>query len=176
MVRLLLKSFIFILLFCFGCSKCKQSENASNPQNLPTGQAGTEGSAVAAFKQRFPKAQDVSWDSVDNGLIANFSDGTYESEAFFDFNGQYQYLTTSIDFETLPKVVQDFIQKKYSVDELAFIQKVEDLKEKIYHIELKTDKEYINLDFDLTGKLKHETKLPLSNEELQSEEEEGVEK
>jgi hypothetical protein len=176
MVRLLLKSFILILLFCFGCSKCKQSEGTSNAQYLPTGQAGTEGSAATAFKQRFPKAQDVSWDSVENGLVANFFDGTYESEAFFDFKGQYQYLTTSIDFETLPKAIQDFIQKKYSVEELAFIQKMEDAKEKIYHVELKTDKEYINLDFDLTGKLKHESKLPLSNEELQSEEEEGVEK
>jgi hypothetical protein len=168
MVRLLLKSFFLILLFCFGCSKCKQAESVSNPQN-------TEGVA-ATFKQRFPKAQDVSWDSVDNGLIANFFDGTYESEAFFDLNGQYQYLTTSIDFETLPKAIQDFIQKKYSVDELAFIQKVEDAKEKIYHVELKTDKEYINLDFDLNGKIKSESKLPLSNEELQNEEEEGVEK
>jgi hypothetical protein len=175
MVRLLLKSLILIILFCFGCSKCKQSESASNAQNLPTRQAGTEG-AMAAFKQRFPKAQDVSWDSVENGLIVNFFDGTYESEAFFDFKGQYQYLTTSIDFETLPKAIQIFIQKKYSVDELAFIQKVEDTKEKIYHVELKTDKEYINLDFDFVGKLMHETKLPLSNEELQSEEEEGVEK
>jgi hypothetical protein len=169
MVRLLLNFLILIVLFCLGCSKCKQSENASNPQN-------TEGVAAVAFKQRFPKAQDVSWDSVDNGLIANFFDGTYESEAFFDIKGQYQYLTTSIDFETLPKAIQDFIQKKYSVDELAFIQKVEDAKQKIYHVELKTDKEYINLDFDLIGKLKHENKLPLSNEELQSEEEEGVEK
>jgi hypothetical protein len=169
MVRLLLKSLVLMFLICFGCSKCKQSQGTSNTQN-------TEGSAATAFKQRFPKAQDVSWDSVENGLIANFSDGTYESEAFFDFNGQYQYLTTSIDFETLPKVVQDFIKQKYEIDALAFIQKIEDLKEKIYHVELKTDKEYINLDFDLTGKLKHENKLPLSNEELQSEEEEGVEK
>jgi hypothetical protein len=175
MVRLLLKSFILILLFCFGCSKCKQSENASNPQNQPNGQVGTE-EIAAAFKQRFPKAQDVRWDSVDNGVVVAFFDGTYESEAFFDLKGQYQYLTTSIDFETLPKTIQDFIQKKYSVDELAFIQKVEDAKEKIYHIELKTDKEYINLDFDLNGKIKSESKLPLSNQELQSEEEEGVEK
>jgi hypothetical protein len=169
MVRLILKCLILISLFGFGCSKCKQSDSASNLQI-------TEGSAAAAFKQRFPKAQDVSWDSVDNGLIANFFDGTYESQAFFDLKGQYQYLTTSIDFETLPKVIQDFIQKKYSVDELAFIQKVEAGKEQIYHVELKTDQEYINLEFDLSGKLKHENKLPLSNEELQSEEEEGVEK
>lgn len=168
MVRLLLKSFVLMFLICFGCSKCKQSEGISNVQ--------TEGSAAAAFKQRFPKAQDVSWDSVDNGIVANFFDGTYESEAFFDLKGQYQYLTTSIDFETLPKEIQDFIQKKYSVDELAFIQKVEDAKEKIYHVELKTNKEYINLDFDLNGKIKSESKLPLSNEELQNEEEEGVEK
>lgn len=169
MVRPLIKSFILIVIFCFGCSKCTHSEITSNAQN-------TEGVATATFKQRFPKAQDVQWDSVDNGLVANFFDGTYESEAFFDLKGQYQYLTTSIDFETLPKEIQDFIQKKYSVDELAFIQKVEDAKEKIYHVELKTNKEYINLDFDLNGKIKSESKLPLSNEELQNEEEEGVEK
>jgi hypothetical protein len=169
MIKLLFKSLFFILLFCLGCSKCQQAKNGSNTE------PALMGGAAAAFKHRFPKAQDVQWDSTENGLVATFYDGTFESEAFFDLNGQYQYLTTSIDFETLPKAVQDFIQKKYTVDDLAFIQKVEDIKQKMYHIELKTDKEYINLDFDTNGKFLKENKIPLSNEELQSEEEEGVE-
>jgi hypothetical protein len=168
MIKLVFRSLFFALLLCLGCSKCQQSNTASNDKN-------TEGAAARAFKKQFPKAQDIQWDSADNGLVATFNDGTYQSEAFFDLNGQYQYLTTSIDFEALPQSVQAFIQKKYTIDDIAFIQKIEDKKEKMYHIELKTDKEYINLEFDLNGKFLKENKTPLSNEELQSEEEEGVE-
>jgi hypothetical protein len=171
MVRLLLKSFIPLLILSFGCSKCQQSNSSTSDKNG----SNTEG-AIEVFKKLFPKAQDVVWDSLDNGLAATFYDGTHESEAFFDAKGQYQYLTTTIDFETLPQTVQSFIHKKYSIEDIAVLQKVEDTKDKIYHFELKTDKEYINIDFNLQGKLLKESKAPLSNQELQSEEEEGVEK
>jgi Putative beta-lactamase-inhibitor-like, PepSY-like len=166
-----------------GCSKCGQSnsaksdKNGSNMENsdIPN-PFGTEGS-LSTFQKLFPKAQDVVWDSVDmSGMSATFNDGTHESEAFFDAKGQFQYLTTTLDFEALPQAIQQFIQKKYTLDDIAVLQKVEDTKDKIYHFELKTDKEYINIDFDLTGKLLKESKAPLSNQELQSEEEEGVEK
>jgi hypothetical protein len=172
MVRLVLKSFMLLLLFSFGCSKCGQSNSAGNEKNAQN----TEG-PLLAFQKLFPKAQDVVWDSTDmSGMSATFYDGTHESEAFFDAKGQYQYLTTTLDFESLPQTIQQLIQKKYNIDNIAVLQKVEDAKDKIYHFELKTDKEYINIDFDLKGNLIKESKAPLSSQELQSEEEEGVEK
>jgi hypothetical protein len=172
MVRLLIKPFILLLLFSFGCGKCEQSDSAKSEKNG----SNTEG-PLLTFQKLFPKAKDVVWDSVDmSGMSATFNDGTHESEVFFDAKGQYQYLVTTLDFEDLPQAIQQFIQKKYNIDNIAVLQKVEDAKDKIYHFELKTDKEYINIDFDLKGILLKESKAPLSNQELQSEEEEGVEK
>ena len=37
-----------------------------------------------------------------------------------------------------------------------------------------TDTDYVNLQFDLKGKLVQQTKEPLTNEEMQAREEEGV--
>ena len=176
MARFIFKLNVLSFLICLGCSKCQQSNGALIGPDQANNTHGTEGVALPAFKARFPKAQDVSWDSVETGFAASFYDGTNQSVAFYDRKGQFQYLTTTVELEALPAVIQRFIQKKFTPDDIALIQKVEDVKDKIFHIELKTDKDYINVDFDMKGNLLKETKVPLSNQELQSEEEEGVEK
>ena len=48
------------------------------------------------------------------------------------------------------------------------------IKLKLKQIEIETNTDYINLEFDDSGKLLKEEKRPLSNEELQRQEEEGV--
>ena len=77
-------------------------------------------------------------------------------------------------FETLPLDIQSFIKKKYKSAIVAIAQQVNDGDNKMYQVEIETSTDYISLEFDGKGKFLKEIKHPLSNEELQQQEEEGV--
>ncbi|NJN35357.1 MAG: hypothetical protein HC817_14985 [Saprospiraceae bacterium] len=130
--------------------------------------------ATGFFNKKFPKATDVFWDSLDNGFMATFFDETHDKKAFFDVRGQFEYATTVVELEELPKTIADFLKRKYPKAEIAIAQIVEDDHERAFHIEIENFMDYISLEFDKSGQLRKETKHPLSNEELQREEEEGV--
>ena len=115
------------------------------------------------------------WDSIEIGLVANFLNENKDSKAFYDKNGQFQYTTTVFDVSDVPKNIQDFINKKYKDASIAIIQEIFDGKNKTYQIELTTNTDYFALEFDEKGALLKEIKNPLSTEEMQQQEEEGVE-
>ena len=126
------------------------------------------------FAKRFPKVQDVIWDTLDNSFAALFSDNKFEYKVVFDKNGVYQYTVTFIEQTDLPRPIQSIIEKKYKNAAAAVIMHVDNGKTKTYQIELETSTDYINLEFDEFGKLLKEQKHPLTNKEIQLEEEEGV--
>ncbi len=134
----------------------------------------TGGGANKTFFMQFPNAQDVTWDSLDIGAVANFFDGKNNSKAFYDVKGKFQYVTTLLDFESLPSVIQSFIKNKYKTAVVAMVQQIDDGKNKSFQIEIESDTDYIALEFDEKGKFLKEIKQPLSPEELQRQEEEGV--
>ncbi len=170
--------FILTAVFLFTTIEaCKN--NSSVPQQKPD----TEGSnlpeytgaeANKTFFKQFPQAQDVTWDSLDMGIVANFFDGKNNCKAFYDVKGHFQYVTTLLDFESLPTMIQTFIKNKYKTAVIAIAQQIDDGKNKSYQIEIESDTDYIALEFDEKGKFLKEIKLPLSPEELQRQEEEGV--
>lgn len=154
---------LFSIVFLIGLEAC------NNTSSTPSG-AG----ATSAFAKQFPKAQDVTWDSLDIGVVANFSDGKNICKAFYDVQGNFQYVTILLTFETLPLDIQSFIKKKYKSAIIAIAQQVNDRDNKTYQVEIETSTDYIALEFDSKGKFLKEIKQPLSNEELQRQEEEGV--
>lgn len=164
---------ILFSIVCFiGLEACK---NASSPEkSLNTPKGINEGGASAAFAKQFPKAQDVTWDSLDVGVVANFSNGKDICKAFYDAQGNFQHVTILMTFETLPLDIQSFIKKKYKSAIVAIAQLVNDGNNKMYQVEIETSTDYISLEFDGKGKFLKEIKHPLSNEELQQQEEEGV--
>ena len=164
-----IKIFTYCLLLPL-CA-CRHTPNAQNTEGVQN--AVVDGSK--AFAQRFPQAQDVYWDTLETGVSAKFSNGKYDCIAYFDLKGGFLYATTFIERTSLPASVQQFLTDKYKGIAAAVLMSVEKPESKSYKIELETDTDYITLEFDANGKMLSEKKHPLSNEELQRQEEEGVE-
>ena len=136
--------FIFTFFFAvFGCKNAKSEQNTTH----------TEGGAKSAFAQRFPKAQDVTWDSTETGVVANFFDGKHDSKATFDASGVFQYSSFFIEQEALPQAVQKYLKEKYKIVEIALIKMVDNGQKKTYQIEIESNTDYINIEFDSNGKL-----------------------
>ena len=88
--------------------------------------------------------------------------------------GVFQYTATFIERTAVPKAVQDILEKKYPNAEASVVMRIDNGKTQTYQVEIETNTDYVNLEFDDSGKLLKEEKRPLSNEELQRQEEEGV--
>jgi hypothetical protein len=159
--------FIFLVVVCFfSCKNEQKTPNLSKEQTVLPMQED--------FAKRYPNVHDVIWDTLDLGFAASFSDDDFEYTTHYDAKGLFQYTATFIEQTDLPKEVQQVLNKKYKNAAAAVIMRVENGKSKTYQIELETGTDYINLEFDDSGKLLKEEKHPLSNEEMQREEEEGV--
>ena len=162
-----MQRYLLIFLTFIGLWACKnQPNNTSNQSTL---------NFQADFAKRYPKAQDVVWDTMDIGFAALFTDGEFENKAFFDTKGTYQYTSTFIEQTALPEAIQKVLNTTYQNAAAAVIMQIEAAGKRTYQIELETSTDYISLEFDKSGKLLKEQKAPLSNEEIQRQEEEGVE-
>ena len=159
--------FLFSVAIClFAC------KNQPKSPNVVVGQSATN--MQEDFAKRYPKAQEVVWDTLDTGFAALFADDAFDYKVYFDSKGVYQYTATFIEPTALPKTIQQILEKKYKNAAAAVIMRIENEKNLTYQIELETSSDYINLEFDESGKLLKEEKHPLSNEEIQRQEEEGV--
>ena len=156
--------------------------DAEKPKNNTSGDANTEGvqsvnaAAVQNFARQFPKAEEAVWDTLDTGLSVSFFDGTTDRKAYFDAKGAFQFVTNFIEITALPASAQRILKEKYKNSSIAVVLSVKNGKNQTYHVELETDSEYVNIEFDGNGKIFKEQKQPLSNDELKRQEEEGVEK
>ena len=70
--------FIFLLALCFlSCDDKPQTAKSVDGQL----------SMQESFAKRYPKAQDVVWDTLDVGFAALFSDEQFDYKTFFDAKG-----------------------------------------------------------------------------------------
>ena len=156
--------------------------DAKKPKNNVSDDAHTEGvqsvnaAATQNFARQFPKAEEAVWDTLETGLSVSFFDGTTDRKAYFDVKGAFQFVTNFIEITALPVSAQRILKEKYKNSSIAVVLSVKNGKNQTYHVELETDAEYVNIDFDSNGKIFKEQKQALSNEELKRQEEEGVEK
>jgi hypothetical protein len=169
---------IFFLSTIIAVSACR---DVGKPKNIPATQQNTEGGqsesdATATFARQFPKAQDVSWDSLENGISATFYDGKNDCKAYFDLKGTFQYATSFVEISALPTPAQRFLTDKYKNANAAVVMSVKNEQNQTFQVELETATDYVNLEFDTSGKILKEQNTPLTNDEMQRQEEEGVEK
>jgi hypothetical protein len=172
----MLRFFIRLCLICTATFLLFSCKNDKIPQNTAQNTEGVTTSAQSQFAKRFPNAQDVYWDTLDVGYSITFNDGKYDCKAIFDAAGNFQNHIKMIELEGLPQSIRKFLNDKYKDTEIAILQLVTTDSNQFYQIELQSNTDYISLEFDSSGKLIKETKDPLSKEELQGQEEEGVEK
>jgi hypothetical protein len=153
-------------------SACQNAEKPKYTEGSPS--ASTD--AAATFARQFPKAQDVSWDSLEHGVSATFYDGKNDCKAYFDEKGAFQYAASFIEITALPASAQRFLTEKYKNANAAVVMSVKNAQNQTFQVELETTTDYVNLEFDTAGKILKEQKTPLTNDEMQRQEEEGVEK
>ena len=168
LMRYLKLAFSLSILTFFAC---KQQNNAPNTEGSPVIAAMPQ-----AFARQFPQAQDVFWDTLDNGFVASFFNGKYDSKAYYDAVGNFQYSTIFVELESLPTKARQWLNAHYKDATTAVVMLVEKNKNRTYQVELETNTDYVNLEFDADGKLLKEQKQALSTDEIQRQEEEGVEK
>ena len=156
--------------------------NAEKPKNNASEDTDTEGvqsvntAAAQNFARQFPKAEEAVWDTLETGLSVSFFDGTTDRKAYFDPKGAFQFVTNFVEITALPASAQRILKEKYKNITPAVVLSVKNGQNQTFHVELETDAEYVNIEFDSNGKIFKEQKQPLSNEELKRQEEEGVEK
>ncbi len=88
--------------------------------------ANPPAAVLAAFKQKFPNAQDVDWSKEKNGdWEAEFElPGSPEMSAAFSADGQWQETETEIAVAELPAPIRTALQGK-KVKEAARIEKAD---------------------------------------------------
>jgi hypothetical protein len=153
---------------------CQNGEKPKNREGVR--QSLNTDAAAATFARQFPKAQDVAWDSLEHGVSATFYDGKNDCKAYFDAQGVFQYTTSFIETTALPTSAQRYLAEKYKNVNAAVVMSVQNAQTQTFQVELETSTDYVNLEFDTNGKILKEQKQPLSNDEMQRQEEEGVEK
>ena len=108
----------------------------------------------AAFKKKFPKAQNVEWDTDE--------EGEYEAEfdlldkfisATFSEDGEWLKTETSMEVEALPQVIKDAISDQFDGYEVADIEYVEmpDVPS-TYEVRLQEEEEYTTIEATFNDK------------------------
>lgn len=125
-----------MLLSLFALVSCATAFSANPPEAV-----------LAAFKQKFPNAQDVDWSKEKNGeWEAEFElSGSPEMSATFAADGRWLETETEIAFSELPAPVLTALQGK-KVKEAARIEKADGST--VYEAEVKRK----DLIFDASGK------------------------
>jgi len=126
-----------ILLSLFVIVSCTMAFSANPPEVV-----------LAAFKQKFPNAQDVDWSKEKNGeWEAEFEmPGSNEMSANFSADGRWLETETEIAYSELPAPVIAALQGK-KVKEAARIEKADGST--VYEAEVKRK----DLIFDASGKM-----------------------
>ncbi|MCB9292465.1 MAG: PepSY-like domain-containing protein [Lewinellaceae bacterium] len=105
-----------------------------------------------AFAKKYPQAEDVSWEELDEVYIASFLKGDYYCDAYFDKRGTWKETSTIIDEADLPKVVVLAVKGKYpSLDYFTSIVQSERPEGTLYYLGFESGYDYITLTLDEKG-------------------------
>jgi hypothetical protein len=125
---------------------------------------------------RYPTATDFQTDTLDDGFIVGFSTSNnrvYQAEYDKVMKLSTCY-STSIDTADLTESIKLYIANEYPDSKVNQIYKIEIPLPATYQIELENDTDYVNLLFSNEGELIEESSSPVSDEEVQQREGEGV--
>ncbi|MCO6476900.1 MAG: PepSY-like domain-containing protein [Phaeodactylibacter sp.] len=111
----------------------------------------------AAFAEKYPKADDVSWEELDEVYIASFLDGDYYCDAYFDKAGNWMETSTIIDEADLPEAVVAGVKAKYpALDYFTSIVQSERPEGRLYYLGFERGYDYITVTVDAAGTIQDE--------------------
>lgn len=79
-----------------GFSSCSDDDDNYQPDSM----------VEKAFDTKYPNAQRISWESKNGYQVADFIDGSFEAEAWFDPKGEWMMTETDIHYTALPQEVK----------------------------------------------------------------------
>lgn len=123
------------LLFVAALAAPLSGQESAVPKNI-----------AAAFAQKYPKAEDVSWEELDDVYIASFLAGDYYCDAFFDKAGAWLETSTIIDEADVPQVVTAAVKAKYpNLDYFTSLVRSERPDGMVYFLGFEKGYDYITL-------------------------------
>lgn len=144
--RLILMCLSGILFLVTGCDK---DDDDSNKGNLPPKEV------LQAFNTKYPNAQNISWENNGGYYIAEFTNSSVETDAWFSEQGIWTMSKESTTYNQLPPVVSTALKNSsyanWKVDDCYFIQR-ESLAS-IYKIEVESNNQENDLYYTEYGNL-----------------------
>lgn len=112
--KLIIPAILACGLFIF--SSCSDQHSGAVP----------DATILNAFKSKFPNAKNVEWETKTDYKVAEFKDGSYEAEAWFDPSGKWMMTETDIPYNLLPQAIRtNFESSEYASWKKEDIDKVE---------------------------------------------------
>lgn len=128
-------------LFLGGCN------DDDDPSYLP------DRAVVDGFTDKYPTVQHVTWEKKNGYSVADFYDGPYQAEAWFDTNGAWMMTETDLPFAQLPAAVRDsFARSAYADWKIDDVDRLERPATGVmYVIEVEKGREEYDLFYSETG-------------------------
>lgn len=136
------------LLGAFACCSmcfmaCDDDDNHYRPDNL----------IEKAFETKYPNAQHTSWESKNGYKVAEFQNGSYEAEAWFDSNGEWVMTETDIPYNALPQEIKNHFESspyaQWKVEDIDMLERKD--TGTIYIIEVEQGNQEIDLHYTPEG-------------------------
>ena len=106
-----------------------------------------------AFQKEFPKVTDAIWEEEKENFEAEFKQNGVNIEAVYNNTGHRIKLEITIKAEQLPASATSYIKTNFADYKMKEIEKSTNDKNTVtYSVELKKDKEELELTFDANGK------------------------
>ena len=111
-----------------------------------------------AFDSLYPNAQRVSWEYEDGFVKAEFYTGRYESEAWFDHQGNWFLTETDIPYESLPEAVKSSFESgtyaNWRIEDVDMLERPE--TGTVYVIDVESGERDVDLRYMDNGTLINE--------------------
>ncbi|RXK83092.1 PepSY-like domain-containing protein [Filimonas effusa] len=113
-----------------------------------------------AFKEMFPKAENVSWKDNLTSWHAEFTNGGVETHAWFTSKGEWKETNKMMAFEALPEAVKDGLEKskyhEWTPGEVAEVTKKDKSLQYRIYVEKSSLVQKKYLYFNAKGQLQRE--------------------
>ncbi len=121
---------------------------------------------IKQFNRKFPRAENVAWNKVDDNFKADFFFKDRSTYAEFSPEGDWIMTITDLDLKTLYPPIQRYLDENFKKDKVILAEKADKAdRQDYYYVQLQrkddeTKEEYIaELFFDKTGRIE-QVKLP----------------
>lgn len=112
-----------------------------------------ESAVLNAFKQKYPEARSTSWENRAGYMKAEFNNNNYETEAWFDLQGNWVMTETDIPYNALPQAVKTTFEAgqyaQWKVDDVDKIERPD--AGTVYIIEVEKGETDIDLHYAEDG-------------------------